>query len=169
MGNTNLIQLGNGKQHKITKIIFHSLSQSTTFSSGWKKLVLKFWGQSSSIYWNPNNTLHSILFCKTRWINMLFMNLFFSLIIRGVHGEVQCNFRPFLAPHLIFMVTCVVWCGLEFSQNHNCTTPHFCSYMCSVVYKLRFEVSIFFEFWAFPAQPKTNFSLYFGPSFKLLS
>ena len=33
----------------------------------------------------------------------------------------------------------------------------------------RFKVSIIFKFWDFPSQSKTNFSLYFGPSFKLLS
>ena len=62
-----------------------------------------------------------------------------------------------------------VWSGLEFSQNHNCTIPHFCSLMCDTMYKMLFEVSIFFKFWAFLTQPKTNFSLFFGPSFKLLS
>lgn len=56
--------------------------------------------------------------------------------------------------------------------NNNRTTPHFGGYMRGVVYKTRFEwfeVSIFFKFWPFPTQSKIDFSLYFGPSFKLLS
>ena len=60
-------------------------------------------------------------------------------------------------------------CGLEFSQNHNCTAPHFCGHMCDTTYKMRFEVNIFFKFWTFPTQLKTNFSFFFGSSFKLLS
>ena len=70
------------------------------------------------------------------------------------------------------MVICVVQCNLEFSQNHNRITPHFCDHMCDAVYKMRFErleIGIFFKFWAFSTQPKTNISLYFEPSFKLLS
>ena len=66
----------------------------------------------------------------------------------------------------------VVRCGLEFSQNYNRTTPHFCGHMCGTMYKMqseRFEVGIFFKFWAFPTQSKTNFSFYFGLSFKLLN
>ena len=62
--------------------------------------------------------------------------------------------------------------GLEFSQNYNYKAPHFCSHMCGAMYKMQFErfkVDIFFNFWVFPTQPKTNFSLYFGQSFKLLS
>ena len=55
-----------------------------------------------------------------------------------------------------------VWCGLEFSQNHNRIASHFCGYMCDTMYKMRFEVNIFFKFWAFPTQPKTNFSLFWG-------
>ena len=62
--------------------------------------------------------------------------------------------------------------GLEFSQNHNHTAPHFCNHVCDSMYKIRFErleVSIFFKFWVFPTQSKIKFSLCFGPSFKLLS
>ena len=55
-----------------------------------------------------------------------------------------------------------MWCGLEFSQNHNRTTPYFCGHMCDAMYKIRFEISIFFKFWIFPTQPKTNFSLFLG-------
>ena len=79
--------------------------------------------------------------------------------------------KTITAPHLIFVVTCavlyrvvwcgVVWCGLEFSQNHNHTAPHFCGHMCDTMYKMWFEVSIFFKFWAFPTQSKTNFFLFF--------
>ena len=54
-----------------------------------------------------------------------------------------------------------MWCGLEFNQNHNRTTPHFRGYMCDTIYKMRFEVGIFFKFWAFPTHLKTNFSLFF--------
>ena len=34
-----------------------------------------------------------------------------------------------------------VWCGLEFSQNHDRTAPHFCGHMCDTMYKMRFEVA----------------------------
>ena len=53
-----------------------------------------------------------------------------------------------------------MWCGLEFSVNHNRTAPQFCGHMCDAMYKMRFEryeVSIFFKFWTFPTHPKTNF------------
>ena len=72
--------------------------------------------------------------------------------------------KTITAPHLIFAVTCVVWCSLEFSQNHNCIISHFCGHMCIAVYKMRFEEGIFFKFWVFRIQPKTNFSLCFGSS-----
>ena len=73
---------------------------------------------------------------------------------RSVCGAVRCGFGSFLAktitaPYLIFAVTCAVRCGLEFSQNHNCTAPHFCGYMCDTMYKMRFEVSIFFQILGF--------------------
>ena len=58
-----------------------------------------------------------------------------------------------------------VWCGLEFNQNHNRTAPHFYGHMCDTMYKMRFEVGIFFKFWAFPTQPKTNFSIFLGQVF----
>ena len=45
---------------------------------------------------------------------------------RGVRGAVPCSFRPFLAPHF----------AVRFSQNHNCTAPHFCGHMCGAVYSL---------------------------------
>ena len=61
----------------------------------------------------------------------------------------------------------VMRCGLEFSQNHNCTTPHFCNHMCCATYNMQFIASIFFKFWIFPTQLKTDFSVCFGPSFKL--
>ena len=91
------------------------------------------------------------------------------------HHILQCGLaKTITAPHLVFAVTCAVrcnavWCGLEFSQNHNHTASHFCDHMCDTMYKMRFEVGIFFKFWDFPTQPKTNFSPFFGPSFKLLS
>ena len=99
-------------------------------------------------------------------------------------GCLQCGFGPFLAlhfivrfsqnhnhtaPHFCNHMCDVVQCSLAFSQNHNCTAPHFCSHMCGVTYKTRFEAVIVFKLWAFLAQPKTDFSLYFGPSFKLLN
>ena len=63
-------------------------------------------------------------------------------------------------------------CGLEFSQNYNYKAPHFCGHMCNMVYKMQFEqfeIDIFSNFWVFPTKPKTNFSLCFEPSFKLMS
>ena len=56
----------------------------------------------------------------------------------------------------------MVLCGLKFSQNHNRTALHFCSNMYGAIYKMRFEVGIFFKFWAFLIYPKTNFSIFFG-------
>ena len=86
------------------------------------------------------------------------------------HYTLQCNLvKTIITHHFIFAVTCAMLCNLEFSQNYHCTLPHFCGHMCSVVYKMWFEVGIFFKFWVFPAQSKTNFSLYFEPNFKLLS
>ena len=86
------------------------------------------------------------------------------------HRTLRCGLtKSITTPHLIFAVTCVVWCGLKFSQNHNRTAPHFCGHICGAMYMIQFEISIFFKFWAFPTQPKTNFSLFFGPSFELLS
>ena len=72
--------------------------------------------------------------------------------------------KTIIVLQLIFAIACavrcgVVWCDLKFSQNHNRTAAHFCGYMCDTMYKMRFEVNIFFKFWAFPTQPKTNFSL----------
>ena len=29
--------------------------------------------------------------------------------------------------------------------------------MCGAMYKMRFEIGIFFKIWTFPTQPKTNF------------
>ena len=55
-----------------------------------------------------------------------------------------------------------MWCGLEFNQNHNHIAPHFYGHMCDTMYKMQFEVGIFFKFWAFPTQPKTNFSLFWA-------
>ena len=96
---------------------------------------------------------------------------------RGIRDAVRCGAvvgyfqyrtlrcgltKIIIAPHLVFAVICAVWCGLEFSQNHNRIALHFCSYMCDTMYKMRFEVSIFFKFWVFPTQPKTNFSLFLG-------
>ena len=51
----------------------------------------------------------------------------------------------------------MVQCGLKFSQNHNCTISHFCDYICGAVYKMRFEVGIFFKFWVFSTRPKLIF------------
>ena len=63
------------------------------------------------------------------------------------HRTLQCSLaKTITAPHFIFAVTCVVWCGLEFSQNYNHTAIYFYNHMCGAVYKMRFEVSIFFEF-----------------------
>ena len=56
----------------------------------------------------------------------------------------------------------VVWCGLEFNQNHKHTASHFCGHMCGAIYKMRFEVGILFKFWAFLTHPKTNFPFFFG-------
>ena len=90
--------------------------------------------------------------------------------VLGIFSTMQCGLaKTITVPHLIFAVTYVVRCDLEFSQNHNRTAPHFCGHMCDVVYKMRFEINIFFKFWVFPSKPKTNFCFCFGPSFKLLS
>ena len=80
---------------------------------------------------------------------------------RGAFMPFWCGLtKTITVLYLIFTVTCAVRYGLEFSENHNRTAPHFCSHMCDVTYKMRFEryeVSIFFKFWFFPTQPKTNF------------
>ena len=42
----------------------------------------------------------------------------------------------------------------------------------TAVYKMRFEAVIYlfiFKFWAFPAQSKTDFFIFLGPSFILLN
>ena len=63
------------------------------------------------------------------------------------HRTLQCSLaKTITAPHFIFAVTCVVWCGLEFSHNYNHTAIYFYNHMCGAVYKMRFEVSIFFKF-----------------------
>ena len=69
--------------------------------------------------------------------------------------------KTIIAPHLIFAVTCVVRYGLKFSENHNCTAPHFCDHICDMVYKIRFEwfeIGIYFKFLAFLPNPKLIFS-----------
>ena len=67
--------------------------------------------------------------------------------------QVRCGFefvvqlaKIITASCHIFVVTCAAWCDLEFSQNHNHTAPHFCGHIYSAVYKMHFEVSIFFKF-----------------------
>ena len=59
-----------------------------------------------------------------------------------------------------------------FNKFYNRTT-HFCGHIYSMVYKMRFEwlkLGIFFKFWTFSTQSKTNFFfLYFGSIFKLLN
>ena len=37
------------------------------------------------------------------------------------------------------------------------TAPYFCSHMCGAMYKMQFQIGIFFKIWTFPTQPKTNF------------
>ena len=79
------------------------------------------------------------------------------------HCTLRCGLAKIItAPQLIFVVTCAVRCDLEFSQNHDRTVPHFCGHMCETMYKIRFVVSIFFKFWDFLTQPKTNFSFFWG-------
>ena len=80
--------------------------------------------------------------------------------------------KTITAPYLIFVVICVeqcgvVWCDLEFSQNYNSTALHFCSHICGAVYKMHFEVNIFFKFLAF--LPSLKLIFFFLSSFKLLS
>jgi len=92
-----------------------------------------------------------------------------------------CDFRPFLAPsfvvqfsqnhnctapHFCGHMCSAVQCGLEFSPNHNHTTFHFCGHMCGAMYKMQFETGIFFKFWVFLAQLKTDFSLCLGQNLK---
>ena len=50
--------------------------------------------------------------------------MIFILVIRGVRSAVWFGFEPFLALHF----------AVQFSQNHNNITPHFCSHMCGAVY-----------------------------------
>ena len=79
------------------------------------------------------------------------------------YGAVRCDFRSILVSYFCYLffwfyIWCgVVQCGLKFSQNHNCTISHFCDYICGAVYKMRFEVGIFFKFWAFSTRPKLIF------------
>ena len=42
-----------------------------------------------------------------------------------------------------------VWCGLEFNQNHNRIALHFYGHMCDTMYKMRFEVGLFFQILGF--------------------
>ena len=70
-------------------------------------------------------------------------NAYLLIIKKGCswYSAVLCGLaKTIIALHFSFTVTCVVRCGLEFSQNHNCTAPHFCGHMCSEVYKIRFQV-----------------------------
>ena len=80
-----------------------------------------------------------------------------------LHRTLRCSLAKIITvQHLVFAVTCAVWCGLEFNQNHNRTAPHFYDHMCDTVYRMQFEVGIFFKFLAFPTQPKTNFTLFWA-------
>ena len=36
----------------------------------------------------------------------------YSTTIKGVRGAMRCGFESFLAPYLIFAVTCAIWCGV---------------------------------------------------------
>ena len=91
------------------------------------------------------------------------------------HHTLQCGLaKIIIAPHLIFAVTCAVQFCIVQSIGKTLTVPHlfFCNHMCGVMYMMWFEwseVGIFFKFQIFPTQFKTNFSLCFGPNFKLLS
>ena len=116
---------------------------------------------------NKNNVTKTTLPNGPLIFQNRYQRVSYCLPRRGVRSAVRCGFGSFLAktitaPYLIFAVTCAVRCGLEFSQNHNCTAPHFCGYMCDTMYKMWFEVSIFFKFWVFLTQPKTNFSFFLG-------
>ena len=155
-----------------TRFLWYVLPMTMTLTSVWSSFI-------------PSaNTFSSLLKATSFWsFNIVPL---YTVPNRGVHNAVQCGFRPFLAlyftmqfsqnhncnaPYFCSHMCSVVQCGLEFSQNHNRTASHFCGYICSAVYKMWFEwfeVGIFFKFWVFLTQPKTNFSL-FEPSFKLLT
>ena len=94
---------------------------------------------------------------------MFIFNLKETITARDAHGVVLGHLAKIITvPHLVFVVTCAVRYSLEFCQNHNRTAPHFCGHMCDTMYKMRFKVGIFFKFWVFSLQPKTNFSLFLG-------
>ena len=92
------------------------------------------------------------------------------VVPRDVRSVVRCGFKLFLTLHRSLFLWSHVWCsvvqcGLKFSQNYNCIAPYFCGHMYSMVYKMRFEwleVGIFFKFWAFSIQSKTNFPFVLG-------
>ena len=80
--------------------------------------------------------------------------------------------KTITAPHLIFTVTCVVRCGLSLAKTITASQLIF-----AVTYAMQcircglndLELVYISNFGFFLPSPKTNFSLYFGPSFKLLN
>ena len=66
----------------------------------------------------------------------------------------RCGFEPILAPHFAMRFrqnyNCPVrWCGavrFRVSENYNCIAPYFCGHLCGMVYKMWFEIDIFFRF-----------------------
>ena len=54
------------------------------------------------------------------------------------HRTLRCGLAKIItAPHLIFAVTCLVWCCLEFSQNYNHIALHFYDHMYGAVRFIR--------------------------------
>ena len=65
----------------------------------------------------------------------------FSIIL------LRCDLAKIITTlHLIFTITYVVRWNLEFRQNHNRTTLHFCDHMFGAIYNMQFEADIFFKF-----------------------
>ena len=80
------------------------------------------------------------------------------------HSTLQCGLtKTITTPHLIFAVACAVRCNVVWFRVF--AAPHFCGHMCGAMYKIQFEVGMFFKFWVFPTQPKTNFFPFFFGKF----
>ena len=111
---------------------------------------------------------------RTQYLVCSLISQILNILPRRVFA-VWYGFGPLLTLHFT----------VRFSYNHNYTVPCFCSHMCDAVrfrvwskpyctalhfcdhiydtiYKMRFEICMFFKFWVFPTQPKTNFSLFLG-------
>ena len=182
VGNRQTIDIWHNKW-LTTPSTFRLISRPQAVPDGAKVLVLidphtRSW-QTNTIhqYFSLANALAILSILISSWLPSDRMVWVYTTKGRGVCGAVRCGAvlghfqhrtlrcsltKTITASHLVFALTCAVQCGLEFSQNHNRIAPHFCSYMCDTMYKMRFKVGIFFKFWPFPTQPKTNFSIFLG-------